>query len=464
MNIEINLRDYQENIYTKIRKAFIEGAKGVCAVLPCRSGKSYIMAKISQDACKKGSHVLILAHRNSLINQHKELFENLELNNPNIRIESVFTEVNHLGEHGPVDLIIIDEAHLSGATSYQKVCAYYDCLRILFTATPARLDGKPLNLADKIVIGISANELIKRGNISNYHYYAPDLNIDFSSIKRIAGDFNNRELGRTMGTKKIYGDIYKYYDRLAKGKQAIAYCVNVQHSQEVCEMFNSKGVPARHMDSHTPEKEREQILKDFKDNKFKILCNCNLISEGITLPTAEVGLLLRPTLSLTLYIQQAMRCLTPNKDKEAIIIDYVNNIQRHGLPTQERQWSLDSKVEEYCNENDDGTLKIRVCPECFSTFETAPICPFCGAEYKVTQVEIQNMKEIELKEIKEEAARKRQIYSDNISEKVKNYKSAKECKNWYELIKWVQVKGYKPGYAFVLNKQLKLNYKPYGGK
>ena len=105
-----------------------------------------------------------------------------------------------------------------------------------------------------------------------------------------------------MSGKKIYGDILKYYKKLADGKQAIAYCVNVAHSQEVCEMFNNNSVLARHIDSHTPEDEREKVLQDFKAGKFKILCNCNLISEGITLPTAEVGLLLRPTLSLrTLY-------------------------------------------------------------------------------------------------------------------------------------------------------------------
>ena len=203
------------------------------------SGKSYIMAKIALDASKKGSSVLILAHRNSLISQHKELFESLELDNLKVRIESVITEVNHLGEHGTVDLIIIDEAHLSGASSYQKVCQYYNCLRILFTATPARLDGKPLNLADKMVTGITAKELIQRGNISDYNYYAPDLNIDFSKVNKTAGDYNNQQLGEAMGTKKIYGDILKYYNMLAKEKQAIAYCVNIKHSQDVCEMFNN---------------------------------------------------------------------------------------------------------------------------------------------------------------------------------------------------------------------------------
>jgi superfamily II DNA or RNA helicase len=95
------------------------------------SGKSYVMKAMAEAANKKGNHVLILAHRISLINQHKELFDDIDWNLT--RIESVFTEVRHLGENGPVDLIIIDEAHLAMASSYVKVCEYYDCPRVGYT-------------------------------------------------------------------------------------------------------------------------------------------------------------------------------------------------------------------------------------------------------------------------------------------------------------------------------------------
>ena len=98
-----------------------------------RSGKSYLFAKIAQDTNKKGNRCLILAHRNSLILQHKELFDELDITNEMTRIESVFTEVRHLGEHEKPALIIIDEGHLSGASSYQKICEYYNCKVILFT-------------------------------------------------------------------------------------------------------------------------------------------------------------------------------------------------------------------------------------------------------------------------------------------------------------------------------------------
>ena len=143
----LTLREYQQDIFAKATEAFKNGAKGICCVLPCRSGKSYIMARMIQGA--KGN-VLVLAHRHTLINQHRELLRELGVLKENVRVASVFTEAKRLGDFSPsdVNLIIIDEAHLSEAASYRKVCEYYDCRRVLFTATPSRLDGKPLTLAD----------------------------------------------------------------------------------------------------------------------------------------------------------------------------------------------------------------------------------------------------------------------------------------------------------------------------
>jgi len=130
-----------------------------------------------------------------------------------------------------------------------------------------------------MIIGISANELIKRKQISSYEYYAPDLGIDFSQVKKSQGDFNNEDLGKAMSSKKIYGDIIKYYNKLSKNEQAICYCVNINHAKEVCANFNNNNISAKEIDSKTPEKEREKVMDEFKDGKFKILCNCNLISE-----------------------------------------------------------------------------------------------------------------------------------------------------------------------------------------
>lgn len=386
------LRDYQIEMYNKIRYELCRH-QGVCAVLPCRSGKSYIMKEIVEKACAKGSKVLILAHRRLLLSQHSEIIKNA-------RLESVFTEVNHLGENGSPDLIIIDEAHISAAASYQKVCNFYNCKRILFTATAKRLDNKPLNLCEVIINGIDADTLIERGLIAPYDLYAPKLNIDLSKVSMSGADFNNEELSETMCDRKIYGDIIKNYRKLANGKQALAYCVNVKHSQSICELFNSNGIPAKHIDSTTPEKEREQVIREFKDGKFTVLCNCNLISEGITLPECECCLLLRPTQSETLYIQQSCRCLTPLPNKRSVIIDYVGNCYAHGLPTEQRIYTM--KSQKIRNSTREPDVIVRECKHCLRVYKgTRSICPYCGFDNGKTKKEIEQEEKAELERITE---------------------------------------------------------------
>lgn len=388
----MELRDYQQDMYDKIKEA-LKTHKGVCGVLPCRSGKSWIMKKIVESACLKGSKVLILAHRRLLLSQHSKIIQNA-------RLESVFTEVNHLGEHGKVDLIIIDEAHISGAESYKKVCDFYNCKRILFTATAKRLDNKPLSLAEVIINGISGDELIERGYVSKYELYAPKLDINLKKVEMSGSDFNNEQLGEVMLDRKIYGDIIKYYHKLAEGKQSIAYCTNIKHSLSIRDLFNDNGIPAVHMDASTPEKEREKIMSDFKEGKYKILCNCNLISEGITVPECECCLLLRPTQSETLYIQQACRCLTPREGKTAIIIDFVGNCYAHGTPTEKREYTLDEKQIRIKNPSREPEVTARECSNCLRVYRGAdPICPYCGFDNKKTRKQIKEDEKAELERI-----------------------------------------------------------------
>ena len=345
-------------------------------------------------------NVLVLAHRHTLINQHKELLMGLGVLKENVRIASVFTEAKRLGEYSPsdVNLIIIDEAHLSEAASYRKVCEYYDCRRVLFTATPSRLDGKPLTLADTLITGITANELISMGAISEYDYYAPDLNLDTDSVDMVAGEYHNGQLSDLMCQSAIYGDVLKYYRLLGDNRQAIAYCTSIKHSKQTADIFNKNGISAISIDGSMSKFTRDRLMDLFRSGKAQILCNCNLISEGVTLPNASVALLLRPTMSLPLFIQQSCRVLTPVDGKKAVIIDFVNNCQRHGLPTDTHNWSLTYPLEKRKEFNSDGTLNIRQCENCFRCFQGSR-CPYCGAEHIPKGRELKTMREVELKKI-----------------------------------------------------------------
>ena len=443
----MELRNYQQDIFNKATEAFLKGAKGVCCVLPCRSGKSYIMARMIKGA--KGN-VLVLAHRHTLINQHKELLKGLGVLTDKVRVESVFTEASRLGRYAPEDvfLIIIDEAHLSEAASYRKVCDYYRCRRVLFTATPARLDGKPLTLADTLITGITADELIKSGAISEYDYYAPDLNLKLDTVDMVAGEYNNGQLTEIMCQSIIYGDVLKYYRQLGENRQAIAYCTSVKHSEQTAKMFCDNGITAISIDCSMSQKERNKRMDLFKSGKVQILCNCNLISEGVTLPNASVALLLRPTMSLPLFIQQSCRVLTPVEGKKAVIIDFVNNIQKHGMPTEAHRWSLTQSMEKRKEFNEDGTLSIRQCENCFKCFKTAQKCPYCGYEYTVKGRELKSVQDVELKKI-EDIEREKQE-----QEKKDARREQGRCQTYQELYELAKKRGYKnpSGWAYFIMK------------
>lgn len=443
----ITLRDYQSDLYIKTREAFRNGSEGVCCVLPCRSGKSFVMAKMIENA--KGK-VLVLAHRHSLIAQHKELLQSVGILTDKVRVASVFTEAKRLEQYSPddVDLIIIDEAHLSEALSYRKVCEYYShAKRVLFTATPARLDGKPLTLADTLITGITAKELIKQGAISEYDYYAPDLNIDLDSVDTVAGEYNNGQLTELMCKSAIYGDVLKYYRQLGEERQAIAYCTSVKHSKETADMFNANGITAVSIDGSMAQKERDAKMKQFTEGKVQVLCNCNLISEGITLPNASVGLLLRPTMSLPLYIQQACRVLTPVPNKKAVIIDFCNNVRKFGLPTQEHEWTLGEPIKKRREFTEEGTFTIRQCPKCFKVFEASDTCPYCGEPYPLHPREVAKIEAIELKRFEEEEAEK--LEAQRKQERIE----VGRAKTKDDLMKIAKARGYKIGWVF---KQMQL--------
>ena len=423
------LRDYQQDVYDRTKNELKTTKRLICQ-MPCRSGKSYLMYEVCKGANLKGTNVLILAHRNFLLEQHKEL-----INFKNVRITSVQTEVRHLGENGKVDIILCDECHLSAAETYKKIFNYYsNAIIIGYTATPCRLDGKPLGeIYQKIIKGPNVKYLINRGCISPFDHYAPKLNLDMRNVKMGDGDYNQKDLEELMINPKIYGDIIDNYEKLAKNKQAIAYCVSIKHAEKICELFNENGYEAKCIHSKLPKKEREEILKDFKENKFKIIVSVDCISEGISLPSCEVCLMLRPTQSYALYIQQGMRALTPTPNKRAIIIDYVGNVFRHGSLDEETEWSLEERKK--CrNSSGEPEVLVRICKECLRAYPgKGPICPYCGADNGKTKKQIEQEKQAELERI------------ESIQRKAKRMEVGMQ-KDFEGLVAIARDRGYAPGW------------------
>lgn len=396
----MELRDYQQDLYDKTKDAFRAGKKRVLVCIGCGAGKSYIFAKMAQQT--KGD-VLVLTHRQELRDQTSRLFAD---NGINARIEMILTEANRLGQYPKPALIITDEAHLSRSNSWMRVLDYYDTHTVGFTATPVRLDGKPLgDIYDTLVAGVSVRWLIDHQRLAPYEYYAPTA-VETDGLRVQCGDYVIRDMEQLMTDRAIYSDVLKSWERFAKGEKTIAYCVSVKHAKETAEMFSAAGYPAVEIDGATPQKKRAEIMQDFRDGKITVLCNVGIISEGVSIDDVSCCLLLRPTESHALYWQQGMRSMRYQPGKVAKVIDCVGNYSRNPLFDAEVEWSLTGTVKKKPKINENGDFFIRTCPACFKVFKTAPVCPYCGSAYPLHPREIKAHEDIELARITAEEAEK----------------------------------------------------------
>ena len=394
----IQLRDYQENLYIKTQNAFRNGSRRVLVVAPCGAGKTFLFAKMAENT--KGE-VLVLTHRQELLKQTKQLFDEHGIN---ARFSMILTEANRLGQYPKPKLIITDEAHLSRSNSWVKVLDYYDTFVCGFTATPVRLDGKPLgDIYDTLVQEVSVKYLIENHRRSPYEYYAPTA-VETDGLRKQAGDFVISDMEKLMSDRAIYSDVYKSWTTLARGQKTIAYCVSVKHAKKTAELFNSNGYNAVAIDGNTPDREREDIMERFREGKITVLCNVGIISEGISIDDVSCCLLLRPTESHALYWQQAMRSMRYQPNKVAIIIDCVGNYLRNPLPDADVEWSLTQSMQKRKQFDSEGNFTIRTCAKCFKVFKTASVCPYCGYEYTTHPRELQRKEEIQLQRITAEHA------------------------------------------------------------
>lgn len=433
----MELRPYQKDLFQKTQSAFLQGYRRPLVVAPCGAGKSYLFAEMVRKA--KGE-ALVLTHRQELKDQHEALFRNLGIENA--RVSMILTEANRLGRYEKPAMIVADEAHLSRSNSWMRVIEHYNTWTVGLTATPVRLDGKPLgDVFDTLIEGVDVKWLIEHHNLAPYEYYAPTL-IETDGLRTVAGDYVVSDLEKLMNERAIYGNVIESYLRFAGGERTIAYCVSVDHARRTRDAFRDAGIRAEYLSAETPAGRRKQILDDFRKGLFDVLCNVGIISEGVSIDEVSCCLLLRPTESVALGIQQMMRCMRYLPEKTSKIIDFVGNYTRGpGLPDDERTWSLGEPLKRKPRLDGNGDFYIRTCPNCYMTFKTAPICPFCGAEYPLHPREIKAREEIELQRITaEEMARIE-------AEKKKARMEQGRAQTFEELVAIGKAKGYKnPAY------------------
>jgi DNA repair protein RadD len=379
----LTLRGYQDRGVRDILEGFAQIARLV-AVAPTGSGKSIVAAWLIEYFVRQGKRCLFLAHRKELIDQISAILDfagvphgvimaghwRYRPDEP-IQVASIdslmsmracpsckglpelIKTCNVCGGAGAersrplpmAEFIVIDEAHRAMGAQYQSLIAFYPHAQILLiTATPWRLDGKGLGtIVKKMIVVADMRELIAQKHLLPIRLFRgprPDL----SGIKIQHGDYKADDVASVMRQTKITGNVVEHYLAEARHERGVVFACNVAHSMDLTRRFQESGVVAEHLDGTTPKAQREAILKRFALGETRVVSNVDVLTEGYDLPALHCVMLVRPTKSITRYLQWVGRGMRPFEDQEyCLVLDHAGCRWEHGRPDDFREWSLEDR-------------------------------------------------------------------------------------------------------------------------
>lgn len=370
----IDLRPYQTDLIAQIRAAFTRNRR-VLAVAPTGAGKTVMFTHMVGGATSKGNSTIIAAHRQEICDQisasltrfgvyHGVIQSGRAMVPAHCHVAMIQTLARRIEKITPPRFLVVDEAHHSASETYSRLINAWSATKVLgVTATPERLDGKGLHRwYDEMVIGPATGELIEAGFLSKFRYLRPPSSVDLSKARVSMGDFNISDLEEAVTKAACVGDVVTHYAKYLDGRPAIAFCVTVNHAQIVAEAFRAAGFHAASVDGKMDPAERRDVLASIGDGRLNVLTSCELISEGVDIPVVSGAILIRPTKSLSMFLQQCGRVLRIKPDgSDAVILDHVNNCREHGTPDAERVWLLEDRARK--------PAPARTCEICYRVFD-----------------------------------------------------------------------------------------------
>lgn len=449
----IKLRPHQTELIQKIHKAFHTN-KSVLAQAPVGFGKTVVSAYLGKKMFDNNSTMFFCVHTKDLLNQTCKAFSKFDIpfgiiaaghteRKSNIQICSIPTLKNRLHKHSAPKMVVIDECHFCGASGWAKMVRHYrdrGSYILGLSASPWRLSGDGLgDHFDVMVNGVPVRWLIDNKFLSEYKIFAPSTP-NLSNISIRMGDYVQSEISALMDKPSIVGCAVENYKKYANGKNSIAFCTSVEHSRHTAETFKASGINAVHLDGECDIEYRKEVINDFASGHIKVITNCALFSAGFDLSlqvnkdiTVESVILLRPTQSLSLYIQMTGRSLR-YKPYPAIILDHANCCMTHGMPDDNHEWSLEGSSRR--KKSEQPKVSVRTCPSCFGCMQaTKDICPYCGHVFTPQGRKIEH-KEGELVEV------------DPAVMRINRLREQSKAKTFEELVEIGKKRGYKNAYSW----------------
>ena len=345
---EIKLRPYQQEAKEKVFEKWNSGDKKTLLVLPTGCGKTIVFAKITEDCVRQGARVLILAHRGELLEQAsdkiekatglKSAVEKAENSCINSWYRVVVGSVQTLMRDKRLnqfscdyfDTIIIDEAHHVISDSYKKILEHFSEANVLgVTATPDRGDMKNLGqVFDSLAYEYTLPQAIKEGYLTPIKAVTIPLKLDLSGVSTQAGDFKASDIDTALDPYlyQIATEMKKY----CANRKTVVFLPLVKTSQKFRDILNTQGFNAAEVNGNSTD--RAEVLSDFENDKYNVLCNSMLLTEGWDCPSVDCIIVLRPTKVRGLYCQMVGRGTRLCKGKEdLLLLDFLWHTERHEL-------------------------------------------------------------------------------------------------------------------------------------
>ena len=324
-----------------LRKTRRDGNRQALVVLPTGAGKTYLAAFDSRD-CKK---VLFLAHREEILKQSLDSFRKVRpnaslgyynANEKSIHYEVIFASIQTISRANNLktiprdifDYIVVDEFHHAHAASYRRLLNYFTPGFLLgLTATPDRMDGGDILAlcGENEAYRTTLPRAIDIGILCPFHYYGVPDDVDYSQIPWRSGRFDAEYLTTALATQKRAENALEQYHAKA-GRRTIGFCVSTRHADFMAEYFSKRGVSSLAVHSGESSAPRAESLDRLKDGKIKVVFAVDIFNEGLDFPSLDSVLMLRPTESITIWLQQFGRGLRRCDGKERLtVIDYIGN-------------------------------------------------------------------------------------------------------------------------------------------
>ena len=344
----LKLRPYQDEARCSVESEWQEGRKRTLLVLPTGCGKTIVFSQIAADCVMKGQKVLIMAHRGELLEQAADKLKAVT----GLKAELEKAESSAVGKWTPVVVgsvqtlmrekrlqsfkpdffgaIIIDEAHHALSDSYQTVLKYFDGANVLgVTATPDRADMKDMGeYFESLAYEYSLAKAIKEGYLCPIKAQTIPLKLDISHVTMQSGDYKLSEVGTALDP--YLGQIAQEMKNYCRGRKTVVFLPLVATSKKFCRMLQEQGFRAAEVNGESSD--RAEVLKDFSEGKYDVLCNSMLLTEGWDCPSVDCIVVLRPTKSRSLYQQMVGRGTRLFDGKEyLLILDFLWLTTKHEL-------------------------------------------------------------------------------------------------------------------------------------